>query len=207
MAVAVVGVFVAYAQAGSSPSDTIVVATRPIRVGQVLETGDLRTVEGELPDGAAAAGFDDVEQLAGRMALGPIGEGEIVQAGSVTADASAAGLHEVAITLPRRHVAVGRLKEGERVDVFVTYDERTSSVVRGAEVVLISADDDGSLTSERDISIVVAVPTGDAVAALVHALRTGDVTVVRSTFTDAPDDEPLTYEGTGATTTTDDGAG
>ena len=28
----------------------------------------------------------------------------------------------------------------------------------------------------------MAVPSGDAVAAVVHALRTGDVTVVRSTF-------------------------
>jgi len=208
MAVAVVGVFVAYDQASRAPTSTIVVASRPIRVGEVLDADDLGTVEGELPAGAQAAGFDDIDRLTGRVALGPIGEGEVVQAASVTEDANALGLHEVAITLPRRQVAVGRLKEGERVDVFVTYDERTSSVVRGAEVVLISADDDASLTSERDISIVVAVPSGDDVAALVHALRTGDVTVVRSTFTGAPDDagEPLTYESTSATATTDDEA-
>ncbi len=31
----------------------------------------------------------------------------------------------MAVTLPRRQIAVGRLKAGERVDVFVTYDERT----------------------------------------------------------------------------------
>ena len=100
---------------------------------------------------------------------------------------------------PGRQIAVGRLKEGERVDVFVTYDERTASVVRGAQVVQIGAEDDGSLTSDREISLVVAVPSGDAVAALVHALRTGDVTVVRSTFAEASVDDPLEFEGGGAT--------
>ena len=57
-------------------------AARAIRVGEVLEAADLRTVDGELPGGAA--GFADVDALVGRVALGPIGEGEIVQAGSVT---------------------------------------------------------------------------------------------------------------------------
>ena len=85
---------------------------------------------------------------------------------------------------------MGRLKQGERVDVFATYDDRTSSVVRGAEVVQIGADDGGSLTSGREVTLVVAVPSGDAVAAVVHALRTGDVTVVRSTFADATAEEP-----------------
>ena len=79
MALAVVGVFLAYEQAGRAPRDAIVVAARAIRLGEVLEATDLRTVDGELPGGTA--GFDDVDALVGRVALGPIGEGEIVQAG------------------------------------------------------------------------------------------------------------------------------
>jgi hypothetical protein len=117
-------------------------------------------------------------------------------------------VHEVAVALPRRQIAVGRLKPGERVDVYVTYDERTTSVVRGAEVVQIEADDAGSLTSDREISLVVAVPSGDAVAAVVPALRTGDVTVVRSTFAVAAVDDPLEYDGRGEPSATPgDGAG
>jgi hypothetical protein len=104
-------------------------------------------------------------------------------------------VHEVAITLPGRQIAVGRLKPGERVDVFVTYDERTTSVVRGAQVVQIEAEDSASLTSDREITLVVAVPSDQTVAALVHALRTGDVTVVRSTFADASSADPLVYDG------------
>ena len=200
MAVAAVGVFIAVDQAGREPSDTIVVAARPIRPGAVLEPSDLRTEDGELPD--RALGFASVDAVVGHVALGPIGDGEVVQPGSVTDDADAGDVHEVAITLPRGQIAVGRLKQGERVDVFVTYDEVTQSVVRGTTVVQIGTEDDGSLTSDREITLVVAVPSGDAVAALVHALRTGDVTVVRSTFADSADTDPIEHEGAGSTSTT-----
>ena len=94
---------------------------------------------------------------------------------------------------------MGRLKEGERVDVFATTEDRTTSVVRGAAVVQIEADDSGSLTSSREVTLVVAVPSGDAVAAVVHALRTGDVTVVRSTFAEPTTDEPLSFDGAPST--------
>jgi hypothetical protein len=191
-----VGVFVAWEQASSVDHDPIVVAARAIRAGEVLEAADLRAVEGELPDGASA--FASVDALVGHVALGPIGDGEVVQAAAVTDDASTDALQEVALTLPRDQVAVGRLKEGERVDVFVTYDDVTRSVVRGATVVQLSAGDEGSLTSDREVTLVVAVPDGDAVAALVHALRTGDVTVVRSTFSEVTTSEPLEHEGGGS---------
>ena len=75
--------------------------------------------------------------------------------------------------------------------------------MQGAQVVQIGAEDDASLTSDREISLVVAVPSGEAVAALVHALRTGDVTVVRSTFAEASSDDPAaSSRATGGTATT-----
>ena len=197
MALATIGVFVAYADATRGPSDPVVVARHPIRVGDVLEAADLRLVTADLPAGATGS-FDEIASLVGRVALGPIGAGELVQSGSVTDDRATSSAHEVALLLPREQVAVGHLKRGERVDVFVTRDDRTTSVVRGAQVVQIGSEDDGSLTSGREVSIVVAAPTGEAAAALVHALRTGDVTVVRSTFAALDDGEPLEIDTTGA---------
>ncbi len=202
IAVAAVGAFVAAERSGRAPTDPIVVAADTIREGEVLEADDLRVVDGALPDVAAAGTFGAAEPLVGRVAIGPIAEGEVVQAGSVTDHRVAGGLHEVAVTLPRAQIAVGRLKAGERVDVFVTYDDRTTTVVRGAEVVEIGADDSESLTSDREITLVVAVPDGDAVAAVVHALRTGDVTVVRSTLAEADVDQPLEFTGDAPTSTT-----
>ena len=194
MAVAAVGVFLAYAGANDAPKSSVVVAAHAIRVGEVIEADDLRVVAADLPGATLAATFSSTAPLVGRVALGPIEEGEILQAGTVTAEKSTSSAHEIAITLPREQIAVGRLKQGERVDVFVTYDERTTSVARGAEVVQIGAEGDRSLTSEREVTIVIAVPSGDVVAALVHALRTGDVTVVRSTFAETGGGEPLVFE-------------
>jgi hypothetical protein len=68
-------------------------------------------------------------------------------------------------------------------------------VVRGAQVVQITEDGGSSLASARELTLVVAVPSGDAVAELVHALRTGDVTVVRSTFGEADTTEPIVFRG------------
>jgi Flp pilus assembly protein CpaB len=201
IAVAVVGVFVAYDRATSRPTEPIVVAAHALRIGQILRAEDLRTVDVDLPARVRGT-FDAVDLLTGRVTLGPIAEGEIVQSGSVSDQASSVGVHEIALTLPRSQIAAGRLKPGDRSDIFVTYDERTTSVVRGAPVVDISSDGGSSLTSDRDITLVVAVPSGDAVAALVHALRTGDVTVVRSTFAAATTDDPLEFTGDGAATST-----
>jgi hypothetical protein len=179
----------------------VVIARHPIRVGEIREAADLRVVTADLPVDADGS-FGEVQALVGRVALGPIGAGEMVQAGSVTDDRATSPVHEVALTLPREQVAVGRLKQGERVDVFVTRDDRTTSVVRGVQVVQIGAAGDGSLTSDREVSIVVAAPSGQAVAALVHALRTGDVTVVRSTLADFDDGEPIEVGSDGPTTST-----
>ena len=198
MAVAATGVFVAYADATSGPETGVVVAARDLRIGHVISEADLHSVAAELPRSARAATFESPRALVGRVVLGPIAEGELIQASALTGEASTAG-HEVAMTLPRDQVAVGRLREGERVDVYVTYDEHTSSVVRGVAVVQISTGSDRSLTSDRDVSLVVALGSAQDVVALVHALRTGDVTVVRSTFASA-DSEPLVFEagaGTG----------
>lgn len=194
MSLAAVGVFIAYSGANEAPRDALVVASRAIRVGEEITIEDVRIVRGELPGSTRAATFATTGDVLGRVALGPIAEGEILQASAVTADRPADGGNEVALTLPREQLAVGRLKAGERVDVFVTYEERTTSVARGAEVVQIATASDGSLTSDREVSVVVAVSSGDVVAAIVHALRTGEVTVVRSTFAAPDEGAPLVYE-------------
>ena len=205
MAVAAVGVFAAYADATSGSEAEVIVATRDLRIGHVIGDADLRAVPAELPLSARSATFESPGALVGRIVLGPIAEGEIVQAGALTDEASAEG-HEVAMTLPRDQVAVGRLREGERVDVYVTYEERTTSVVRGVAVVQISTSSERSLTSDHDVSLVVSLGSAQDVVALVHALRTGDVTVVRSTFANA-DSEPLVFEADPGTSPSSDPSG
>jgi esterase/lipase superfamily enzyme len=103
---------------------------------------------------------------------------------------------------------VGRLRAGDRVDLFVTHDDRTAVVVQGAEVLQLVASEDGSLTTSREVELVVAVESGDLVTALVHALRTGEITVVRSTFAE---EQPAGADGAsdteGSASSTGPGAG
>lgn len=193
MAVAAVGVFLAYQGSDDRPRDTVVVAARDLRPGQRVEAADLQLAAVALPADTRDAAFSQLESVVGRVLLGPVAAGEMLQRGSLTADRGAAA-HEIALTLPRAQIAVGRLKQGERVDVYVTYDERTLSIVRGVEVVEIDAGADRSVTSDREVEVVVAVDSPASVAALVHALRTGQVTVVRSTFASERAGEPLVFE-------------
>ncbi len=194
MAVAALGVFVAYSHASARPTAPVVVASTRLLAGETITAEDVHLVEADLPTEVATGTFGAAEDVIGRIALGPIAEGEILQAGLVTDDVSGGARHEVALTLPRAQVAVGRLKQGEQVDLFVTAGNATELVVRSAEVVQLGSAGDGSITSDREVELVVAVPSGDAVTALVHALRTGDVTVVRSTF---GADDPTTREAAG----------
>lgn len=178
---AAVGVFAASASSGDDDGSPIVVAATDLRAGEVIERDDLSVARGTLPTGAA--GFASVDDVIGRAALGPMARGELIQTGSVTPDRSlGASRREVALTLPREQLAVGRLRAGDRVDVFVTQEDRTAVVVQGAEVLQLVASEEGSLTTSREVELVVAVESGDLVTALVHALRTGEITVVRSTF-------------------------
>ena len=170
-----------------------------------MEAEDLKLVEVDLNDELTET-FSSIESVEGRVALGPIAEFELVQSGSLTDQQGGEGAHEVALELPRGQVAVGRLKEGERVDVYVSTDQATRSVVRGAQVVDIDVADGGTLTGDREIALVIAVPTEEAVAAAVHALQTGVVTVVRSTLAEASSSDPVTFDpGTSASDGADGG--
>ncbi|CAN5159352.1 hypothetical protein BH18ACT4_BH18ACT4_14370 [soil metagenome] len=86
----------------------------------------------------------------------------------------------------------GHLEPGERVDVIVTYssgsEAYTEVVVAGAAVVESDEGDGGALRTSGRIVLTLALPEGSDVLALAHAVRVGDVTVVRTTGTPGADD-------------------
>lgn len=193
MALAAVGVYLAHAEATRAPTTTYAVAATELRPGATLGAADLELAVLDLPEQVAARAFVSVDELIGRVALGPIGAGEVIQAGALSATTHAEPAHEVALVLPRAHVAVGRLQQGDRIDVFATDAEETTTIVRGALVVAAPGAAGGAIGQVREVELVVAVPSGDAVAAVVHALRTSEVTVVRSTFAEASVEGALSH--------------
>jgi hypothetical protein len=197
MALAALGVFVAHGAASEGPSGAFVVAGTDLRPGHRIEQADLVQLPLDLPPQVAAQAFADPSILLGRVVVGPVSAGALVQRGAVTEGPAAPPAHEVSLVLPRANVAADRLQPGDRLDLFATSPERTQRLLEGATLLAVGGIRGGAIGDEREIEVVVAVPGSEAVREIVHALRTAEVTVVRSTFAepslepgfDAPEEE------------------
>jgi Flp pilus assembly protein CpaB len=180
VALAGLGTLVAWQQASGTPDRSFVVADRPIRPGEAVTADDVRLVPVDLPDGVAAAAFGDVAEVVGRVALGPLGEGELVQAAQVSEPGDAAPTAEVSFAVARDRAVDGRLGSGDLVDVFVTDDLGTRAVAERVQVVTVT-DGGSTLTSASDLTVTLALTDPGSRADIVQAIRAGEVTLVRST--------------------------
>jgi pilus assembly protein CpaB len=197
VAAAALGTFVA-ARSSGTPDRSYAVAARAIPPGETLTSDHVRFEPIDLPSGVAASAFAEAAQLDGRVALGPIREGELVQVGQVSDRGPADPAAELSFSLERDRAVDGRLRSGDLVDVFVTYDDRTAAVAEAMRLVDVRERDDGSLARGTGLTVTLAITDPDDRAALIHAARAGDVTLVRSTH----------MAGAGASTTSGaDGAG
>jgi hypothetical protein len=120
------------------------------------------------------------------VALGPIGEGELVQVSGLSEPGGAEPAAEVALALDRDRAVDGRLRSGDLVDMFVTYDDRTEAVVERARVVGVSDTGGASFTAGSQITVTLALADAAQRAPVIHAVRAGEVTLVRSTHLPAP---------------------
>jgi Flp pilus assembly protein CpaB len=181
VALAGVGTLLAWQQAAGSPAAAYVVASRPILPGETLAPDDVRLEPIDLPPGVAGGAFSDSAAVARRVALGPIGEGELVQASGLSEPGSGAAAAEVALALDRDRAIDGRLRSGDLVDVFVTYDDRTEAVAERVRVVGVSDTGGASFTSGSQITVTLALTDAGSRAPVIHASQAGEVTLVRST--------------------------
>jgi Flp pilus assembly protein CpaB len=180
VAVAGVSTFLAWQQASGAADTSYAVAARPIPPGQSLTAADVRFEPLELPAALAAVAFNDASALEGRVALGPIGDGELVQLGQVSEPGQASPTGELSFSIARDRAVDGRLRSGDLVDVFVTDDAGTTAAAEGVQIVDVTAHDDGfGTTGELTITLTVADPA--LREPLIQAVREGEVTLVRST--------------------------
>jgi Flp pilus assembly protein CpaB len=181
VAVAGVSTFLAWQQASGAAETSYAVAAGPIRPGQSLTAADVRFEPLDLPAGLAAAAFSDASAIEGRVALGPIGDGELVQLGQVSDPGHASPAAELSFSIARDRAVDGRLRSGDLVDVFVTDDAGTTAVAEGVQVVDATAHDDGSFATTGELTITLTVADPALREPLIQAVREGEVTLVRST--------------------------
>src|SRR5204863_5475738 len=79
VAVAALGLFTAFFRADSAGRDQLVVATHALPAGTRLRANDLQLVPMPVPAAQRARAFRSVDSLVGRLVIGPIGDGELVQ--------------------------------------------------------------------------------------------------------------------------------
>ena len=179
VAVAAVGAFV-LATPASGPSVEYVVAAHAIEPGARIDADDLTLTAVDLPADLAPLAFTDASTLTGTVALGPMDEGQLVQAGDI--GAASLSPFEVSLALEGDRVLDGRLAPGERVAVLATYgsgpDAETLTVASSALVERISKPT-GLAVGTADVVTLGLSFEGDA-QAVVHAARAGELTLVRT---------------------------
>ena len=167
----------------------VLVASRDIPSGHVLEPGDLAVADVRLEGRPAAIAIPaaELDLAVGRTATGPVHAGELLVSPHL-GDGPAIGPGEVAVTVPVEVDAVyPLLRRGDAVSVLGTSDpgqpgSRTETLLERAlvfdlalapsRITLGGADEEGVPTN-----VTLVVPRGEA-ERLAHALVNWDVTLV-----------------------------
>jgi SAF domain-containing protein len=177
VALAMVGAYVmATGERHHRPPD-VVVAARALAAGTRLRASDLTVVPAELGSALLAATFRDPTAIAGRIVATRLSPGDLVQASALEPAAGTVPVHEVALSLPPERTLASDLVTGDVVSVLATQDGCTSVVAATAVVQAISKASQ-TVTSGNQL-VRLSLATDNEVIAVVHAQRTGEVTLTR----------------------------
>jgi Flp pilus assembly protein CpaB len=199
IALAGLGTFVSWQRATGTPAHEYAVAGRSLQPGDPLTADAVRFEPIDLPAGMAASAFGSAGDLEGRVLVAPVGEGELLQVGSLSDQGQPDPAAEVSVMLDRELAVDGRLRTGDTVDVFATHDDETLAVARGIRVISVTegggAFDDGS-----ELTVTLALAEEGQQVPVIHAARAGQITLVRTTHV------PRSSSSTGAGPAGEDGA-
>lgn len=180
LAISGVATFAAWHGATGDAGEPYVVAGRALRPGETVTASDVRLVALDLPAAVAGQAFPDVDAVVGRSTFGPVGEGELLQMAQLSEVGESTSPVEVAFSLPRDRLLDGRLRPGDRVDVFASDDEATTQIVSRAQVVALDEGAGGSFTTDAEIVVTLGLDAAADRSPLIHAVRRAEVTFTRS---------------------------
>ncbi len=193
MALAAIGTFLAYAQATTDATIDVLLATRALAPGETIAEADVELVAVEVP--AQVRGlFGAIDAAVGRQVVAPVGAGELLVASATAVPTDGAESLEVAISLPASR-AVGRLRPGERVDVFSTWSSQVTELIAvDARVLEVGGGSPTVLGGGETVIVRLAVTDFGQVEALVHAQAAGDITMIRATIGTRTEDVGREYQ-------------
>lgn len=191
VAVATLGIVAAYADATRPPSTTWVVAARELTPGTRLAPGDLTVVRAKLPPGVARTAFSDPGRLVGSVLAARVPKGGLVEVADLAPD-DTGGPQQVSFALEAARALGGYLRPGDRVDVVATWAAEGGAsyteVVASGVTVLDAAGAGASPVGGRTLVVTLAPASQRDLLAIVHAVRNGNATLVRTGRTSAAGD-------------------
>jgi Flp pilus assembly protein CpaB len=173
VACAVLGVYVAGTHR-RDPRIDVLVANRDLPAGSVIATEDLALARVDLPEAQARAVALDPEQLVGKSLTRPLDSGELFGLSAVATDV-AVTRQAVSIKVPPERALAGSLRHGDHVAVYATVGDCTRLIA--ATALVSEASDAGTDLSGGDVMVTLEVDTAAEVLSVVHASRTGEVTL------------------------------
>lgn len=191
MALAAIGTFLAYAGASADDSIDVLIATRDLRSGELLTAQDVELVPVELPSGVRGL-FGATDAAVGRRMVAPVDAGEFLLASATVVPTDGEETLEVAVALPGTRAA-GRLRAGDRVDVFSTWSGEVTELIAVDARVLEVRGGESALGGGETVVVRLAVNDFAQVEALVHAQAAGDLTMIRATIGTAIEDVGREY--------------
>ena len=185
VACAALGLFAATRTHSAVPSTSYLVARHSLTPGHLIVASDLAQVPIDLPDPVAATALQAGGRAVGDVVLQPISRGELLTRDALAHADRARTAPLVSFSIEPDRAAAGDLVVGDHVDVFATWDgaaeNTTERVAHDLEVVAVSRPRDDALGDTGHLTISVSVAAGASTLRLVRAVRSGELTVVRTT--------------------------
>lgn len=178
---------VAYTGADEAPSDEVVVLRRPLDVGHRIAANDVRVERVELPDELHAQVATDVDEVAGAVALGPLGADQMVPRTALLppdeTSPDPGPTFEVSLPVEASRALGGDVVAGELVDVVATFGSSDSaySLVVASRARVLGTSERAAGVGGSDLVLHLALSSADEVMATAHASAAASVTVVRAT--------------------------
>ncbi|HEX2058553.1 MAG TPA: Flp pilus assembly protein CpaB [Actinomycetota bacterium] len=167
---------------GTKTTVEVWAAAQDLRGDETLDPGDVVRAQVKLPADVAAAYAPATEDVTGAVLLRPLVAGELLPNAWLSSGAPAEAGRAMTIPVTPEHAVGGRLRPGDRVDVYATFDSggagaRTSLLVRGVEVLDV-VETGGLVVGEASVAGLTVAVTPSEAARLAFAVRTAEVDVV-----------------------------
>jgi Flp pilus assembly protein CpaB len=173
--------FGAYVRANRPPTTKYLVATKNLEPGAAITTSDVAAVAMELPDSLSRRALGPSVSLEDAVVLGPVAKGELFQVGNLIKKAGGSESRELSFPIDSAFAAAGRLRPGDRIDVFANHGDVATPIATDLLIIATSALPEGVSNTRGTIVITVAYDGSFDGAELLGAAQTLKLSLIRRT--------------------------